>query len=123
MVDVDCLWGICGEVSAAADSRLVSESHCRDCKSVAKASKVRILHLPPSAGGALTSGDAGRGLSLYGGGVCVCPRADRKEAEAGPWTATPRSTNPPDGLKTCPPVLGEFDPKVQGKTIDRAKTH
>ena len=45
---IDCLWGIRGEVWVEAASVLVSESHWLDCKSVAKATKVRILHLPPS---------------------------------------------------------------------------
>jgi hypothetical protein len=48
-VDVEGPWGIRGELSLAAASVLVSESHYLDCKSVAKATKVRILHLPPSA--------------------------------------------------------------------------
>ena len=30
---------------------------------------------------------------------------------------------PADGPKTCLAVLGEFNPKVQGKAIDLAKTY
>jgi len=30
---------------------------------------------------------------------------------------------PEDGPKTCLAVLGEFNPKVQGKSIDLAKTY
>ena len=41
--------GACVQVAAAP---------CPDCKSVAKASKVRILHLPPSAKRPVTSGNA-----------------------------------------------------------------
>jgi hypothetical protein len=42
-------WGIRGEVSTATASALVSELRVVVCKSVAKASKVRILHLPHAA--------------------------------------------------------------------------
>jgi hypothetical protein len=44
-----CLWGIRTEVIAGQAFPLVTGLQPWDCKSIAKASKVRILHLPPSA--------------------------------------------------------------------------
>jgi len=44
-----CLWGICAEVVAGQAFPLVTGVQPRVCKSIAKASKVRILHLPPRA--------------------------------------------------------------------------
>ena len=35
----------------------------------------------------------------------------------------PTGLMPADGPKTCLAVLGEFNPKVQGKSIDLAKTY
>src|SRR5664280_1220730 len=47
------LWGIRTEVVARQAFPLVTGVQTRDCKSIAKASKVRILHLPPRAERAL----------------------------------------------------------------------
>jgi hypothetical protein len=47
--DVGCLWGIRTEVVAGQTFPLVTGLQPWDCKSIAKASKVRILHLPPRA--------------------------------------------------------------------------
>ena len=47
--DVGCLWGIRTEVVADQAFPLVTGLQPWDCKSIAKASKVRILHLPPHA--------------------------------------------------------------------------
>jgi hypothetical protein len=44
-----CLWGIRTEVIASQAFVLVTALQPMDCKSIAKASKVRILHLPPRA--------------------------------------------------------------------------
>jgi hypothetical protein len=49
------LWGIRAEVELKAGSLQVTEAEWSDCKSVAKASQVRILHLPPTREGRLTS--------------------------------------------------------------------
>ena len=46
---IECPRGIRGEVSVGDALTLANDLHCPDCKSVAKATKVRILHLPPSA--------------------------------------------------------------------------
>src|SRR5919112_3803869 len=43
-----CLWGIRGEFRAEAMNPRVAALEPPDCKSVAKASQVRILHLPPT---------------------------------------------------------------------------
>jgi len=58
-VDVGCLWGIRTEVVAGQALSLVTGLQPWDCKSIAKASNVRILHLPPRAEGPLTCGNAG----------------------------------------------------------------
>ena len=47
--DVGCLWGIRTEVVACKAFLLVTGLEPWDCKSNAKASKVRILHPPPHA--------------------------------------------------------------------------
>jgi hypothetical protein len=47
--DGGCLWGIRAEVVAVQAFPLVTGLQPWDCKSIAKASKVRILHLPPRA--------------------------------------------------------------------------
>src|SRR5664280_1934751 len=49
MVYVGCLWGIRTEVVAGEAFPVVTDLQPWDCKSIAKASKVRILHLPPRA--------------------------------------------------------------------------
>jgi hypothetical protein len=59
--DIGCLWGIRTEVVADRAFPLVTGLPPWDCRSIAKASKVRILHLPPRAERPLTCGDAGRG--------------------------------------------------------------
>ena len=46
---VGYLWGIRTEVGARQAFPLVTGLQPGDCKSIAKASKVRILHLPPRA--------------------------------------------------------------------------
>jgi hypothetical protein len=47
--DVGYLWGIRAEVVVGQAFSLVTGVQPRDCRSIAKASKVRILHLPPRA--------------------------------------------------------------------------
>src|SRR5450759_2807490 len=49
MVYVGCLWGIRTEVVAGDAFPLVTGLQPWDCKPIANASKVRILHLPPRA--------------------------------------------------------------------------
>jgi len=62
-VEVGCLWGIRTEVVVGQVSALVTGLQPWDCKSIAKASKVRILHLPPCAERAPDLRDnVGRGL-------------------------------------------------------------
>jgi hypothetical protein len=45
--DVGCLWGMRMEIVEGQAFSLVKGLQPWDCKSIAKASKVRILHLPP----------------------------------------------------------------------------
>jgi hypothetical protein len=52
-VEVGYLWGIRTEVVVGPAFSLVSVLSPMHCKSIAKASKVRILHLPPRAERAL----------------------------------------------------------------------
>jgi hypothetical protein len=48
-VVVDCLWGMRTEVVGAQAFWLLTGLPSLVCSSIAKASKVRILHLPPRA--------------------------------------------------------------------------
>jgi len=48
-VEGGCLWGIRTEVVVGQAFSLVTGLQPWDCTSIAKASKVRILHLPPRA--------------------------------------------------------------------------
>ena len=59
---VGCLWGIRTEVVVGQASPLFTGLPLMDCKSIAKASKVRILHLPPRAERALDDAMKERGL-------------------------------------------------------------